>query len=221
MTIGSLDYLGAAVAGGEIPEPALGDVLLGLEAAGARQAAAMDGAGSLTQDLTPEAAAAVQAVLESLGKKRGKEDTRVNVHIPFAELVTMPGAEVLAEAWLRAKAGERGWLLGKDAEAAACDALIVPIVTAAPQWPVITKMIDLVLDAHGAADRPPVPLPPEAWQALRIGDAPGWQASACRTGVRGAGGVGHEASGARRWPGLVGAFGRARGDRAGAGPAGR
>jgi hypothetical protein len=35
----SLDYLGAAAAGGEIPEPVPGEVLLGLEAA-ARQAAA-------------------------------------------------------------------------------------------------------------------------------------------------------------------------------------
>ena len=34
------------------------------------------GAGRLTGDLTPECAAALQAVLESLGKKRGREDTR-------------------------------------------------------------------------------------------------------------------------------------------------
>jgi hypothetical protein len=36
----------------------------------------MDGAGRLTGNLTPECAAAVQSVLEALGKKRGKEDTR-------------------------------------------------------------------------------------------------------------------------------------------------
>jgi hypothetical protein len=36
----------------------------------------LDGAGRLTGNLTPECAAAVQAVLEALGKKRGKEDTR-------------------------------------------------------------------------------------------------------------------------------------------------
>jgi hypothetical protein len=187
----------------------------------------MDGAGSLRGNLTPEASAAVQAVLESLGKKRGREDTRTqaqrhhdalleacrlligakmvpdragsdtrtDIHIPFSELVNMPGAEALTEAWLRAKAGEHGWLLGKDAEVAACDALIVPLVTAAPEWPVITEMIFLVLDAlgqHGtlAAGRPdgeggddagpdagpdagtgerpplPLPLPPEEWQQL-------------------------------------------------------
>ncbi|HEX6454384.1 MAG TPA: DUF222 domain-containing protein, partial [Trebonia sp.] len=183
----------------------------------------LDGAGSLTGSLTPEAAAALQAVLESLGKKRGKEDTRseaqrhhdalleacdlligakmvpdragsdtrVDVHIPFAGLVAMPGAEALTEAWLRARAGEHGWLLGKDAEAAACDALIVPLVTAAPDWPVITQMVFLVLDALGRHGIPGtgqrgdnggtgpgagkdqgadadgrLPLPPEAWQEL-------------------------------------------------------
>ncbi|MBO0804594.1 MAG: DUF222 domain-containing protein, partial [Nocardiopsaceae bacterium] len=36
----------------------------------------LDGAGTLHGTLTPEAAAALQAVLESLGKKHGKEDTR-------------------------------------------------------------------------------------------------------------------------------------------------
>ena len=36
----------------------------------------MDGVGRLTGDLTPESAAAVQAVLEALGKKRGPEDDR-------------------------------------------------------------------------------------------------------------------------------------------------
>jgi Domain of unknown function (DUF222) len=35
-----------------------------------------DGAGTLRGDLTPECAAAVQAVLEALGKKAGPEDTR-------------------------------------------------------------------------------------------------------------------------------------------------
>ena len=36
----------------------------------------MDGAGRITGDLTPECAAAVTAVLESLDKRRGREDLR-------------------------------------------------------------------------------------------------------------------------------------------------
>jgi hypothetical protein len=145
-----------------------------------------DGAGRLTGDLTPHAAAALNAVLESLGRKCGPEDTRTgaqrfhdaleegcdlligagmlpqragsstraDVHIPVGELLRMDGAAALEDAWLRAKAGEPGWLLGEDAAAAACDAMIVPIVTAAPDWTVAAEMIYLVLDAltaHGPA----------------------------------------------------------------------
>ncbi|HEY1703103.1 MAG TPA: DUF222 domain-containing protein [Trebonia sp.] len=142
----------------------------------------MDGAGRLTGDLTPRAAAALGAVLESLGKRCGKEDTRTeaqrlhdaleracdmlisagmlprragsstraDVHIPIGELLQMDGAAALEDAWLRAKSGEPGWLLGDEARAAACDALIVPIVTAAPDWAVAAEMIYLVLDAVNA-----------------------------------------------------------------------
>ena len=149
----------------------------------------MDGAGRLTGDLTPECAAAVQAVLESLGKKRGPEDdrtvgqryhdalqegcellirakmvpdragsdTRVDVQIPLSSLREMPGAPAVEEAWLRARAGQHGYLQGKDAEAAACDALIVPIVTGTPNWDVITEMITLVTDHHNRVAGPQPP----------------------------------------------------------------
>jgi hypothetical protein len=62
------------------------------------------------------------------------------------------------------------------AEAAACGALIVPVVTGSPDWTVIDQMIHLVIDActhyaphpadAGTASEPPRALPPEAWQAL-------------------------------------------------------
>ena len=113
------------------------------------------GAGVIRGNLTPECAAAVQAVLEALGKKAGPEDprtegqrfhdalqqgcellirakmvpdragadTHVAVHIPFPELRQRPGAPEAEEVWLRGTAGEPGYLTGKDAEAAACDAL--------------------------------------------------------------------------------------------------
>jgi hypothetical protein len=40
----------------------------------------------------------------------------------------MPGAGDLEDAWLRARLGEDGYLGGKDAETAACDAQTVPVV---------------------------------------------------------------------------------------------
>jgi hypothetical protein len=137
-----------------------------------------DGAGTLRGDLTPECTAAVQAVLEALGKKAGPEDTRtegqrfhdalqlgcellirakmvpdragadthVLVHIPFGQLRGEDGASAAEEAWL---AGGLGSLAGKDAEAAACDALTVPVVTGHADMTVIDKIIALALAAHG------------------------------------------------------------------------
>ena len=179
----------------------------------------MDGAGRLTGDLTPECAAAVTAVLEALGKKRGPEDdrtaaqrfhdalqegcellirakmvpdragsdTRVDVQIPFSALRGLDGASLIEEAWLRARAGEHGYLAGKDAEVVACDALIVPVVTGSPDWAVIGQMITLVTDyhaqaqaqarAHGGGQDNPVGQPVQPVQPVRPVHCPGSPAS--------------------------------------------
>ena len=132
-------------------------------------------------NLTPECAAAVQAVLEALGKKADAEDTRtegqrfhdalqqgcellirakmvpdragadthVAVHIPFPELRQRPGAPEAEEVWLRGAAGEPGYLTGKDAEAAACDAVAEPVVTGHADMRVVDKIIGLALAAAG------------------------------------------------------------------------
>src|SRR6202034_4343616 len=79
---------------------------------------------------------------------RAGADTRVDVTIPLSDLLAMDGASVIEDTWLRARAGEHGYLTGKDAEAIACDTLIVPIVTGAPDWTVINQMITLIADAY-------------------------------------------------------------------------
>jgi len=139
------------------------------------------GAGVIRGNLTPECAAAVQAVLEALGKKAGPEDARtegqrfhdalqqgcellirakmvpdragadthVAVHIPFRELRQRPGAPEAEEVWLRGSAGEPGYLTGKDAEAAACDAVAEPVVTGHADMRVVDKIIALALAAAG------------------------------------------------------------------------
>jgi hypothetical protein len=187
----------------------------------------IDNAGRVNANLTPECTAAVQAVLEALGKKAGPEDdrtepqrfhdalqlacellirakmvpdragadTHVDVHIALADLLAMDGAAGLTSAWLAALAGEPGCLTGKDAETAACDALIVPVVTGHPDLTVVDKMIGIAaayLDstadpahADSTADGAPggsatdrsatdrsatdrsKALSPEAWRALR------------------------------------------------------
>ena len=134
-------------------------------------------------------AAAVQAVLESLGKRHGPEDarseaqrfhdalqlgcellirakmvpdragadTRAEVHILLSQLRQMPGASALEQAWLGARAGESGYLTGKDAQTAACDALTIPVVTGHADMQIIDQIIDLALtayehDQHGSGD---------------------------------------------------------------------
>ena len=83
---------------------------------------------------------------------RAGADTHVTVHIPLSSLRQMPGASPLEEAWIAARLGEPGYLTGTGAQAAACDALIIPAVTGSADMTVIDRMIDLaVAYAHGTA----------------------------------------------------------------------
>jgi hypothetical protein len=181
------------------------------------------GAGVIRGDLTPECAAALTAVLEALGKRRGPEDdrsqaqrdhdalqeachrligakmvpdragadTQAVVHIPIDQLRQMPGAQDLEDEWLRTRLGTDedgpGYLDGKDAETAACDALTVPLVTGHADMRIIDKLIALAGAVPG-----PGAMSAEAWRAHRYAIAklaidfvsgPGGIASALRTGL--------------------------------------
>ncbi len=72
-------------------------------------------------------------------------------HPPVRPPARIDGASVIEDTWLRARAGQHGYLSGKDAEAVACDALIVPVVTGSPDWDLIGEMITLVTDAYNHA----------------------------------------------------------------------
>ena len=179
------------------------------------------GAGVVRADLTPECAAALTAVLEALGKRRGPADdrtakqrdhdalaealemllaarlvperagaaTQAVVHIPISQLRDLPGAPDLEDEWLRARVGEGepGYLDGEDAQAAACDAQIVPVVTGRADLAVIDKLIALAGSVPG-----PGLMSVEAWRAHRYAIArlaidfvsgPGGIASRLRTGL--------------------------------------
>ena len=86
---------------------------------------------------------------------RAGADTQVVAHISLRDLRAMDGAPGLEEAWIRSVLGEDGYLTRKDAEAAACDAMIVPVVAGTMDATVVDQMIDLVLGAfgHHAPDR--------------------------------------------------------------------
>jgi hypothetical protein len=80
---------------------------------------------------------------------RSGADTQVVANISLRDLRAMPGAPGLEEVWVRALLGEGGYLTGKDAEAAGCDAMIVPVVAGAMDATVLDTMINLVLGAFG------------------------------------------------------------------------
>ncbi len=95
---------------------------------------------------------------------RAGAGTQVIAHIPFPWLRSQPGASAIEEAWLGARAGQAGYLTGAGAETAACDAMIVPVVTGHADMTVIDQIIELAL---AAGEQPARPLSPQARAALR------------------------------------------------------
>jgi Domain of unknown function (DUF222)/HNH endonuclease len=125
---------------------------------------------------------------------RAGADTQVVAHIPLSQLRQMPGAQDLEDAWIRARLGEDGYLTGKDAEVAACDAQTFPVVTGQPDLTVIDKMIALARTAGEAGTPDCAPVPdcdpvPGSAATEPAGIAPaGLDASAVITGTDGTAG---------------------------------
>jgi hypothetical protein len=87
---------------------------------------------------------------------RGGQPTQVHVHLSLAELRDMPGAAATERAWVTARTGGRGtgqgrpgWLTGTEAQAAACDGAIVPVVTGHADWTALGQLTDAFVAAHG------------------------------------------------------------------------
>jgi len=144
-------------------------------------ATTIGGAGRVTGDLTPGCAAALTAVLESLGERAGPDDIRsvaqrrhdslddacrrliasgmlpghagqpaqVQVHMTLAQLRGLPGASQVEAAWAAARAAQPGWLTGPEADAAACDGSMAPVVTGCVDWAALDRLTNLYLTTRG------------------------------------------------------------------------
>ncbi len=112
---------------------------------------------------------------------RAGADTQVIAHIPLSQLRALPGAQDLEDAWIRARLGEDGYLTGKDAETAACDAPAVPVVTGTMDPAVIDQMIDLARTAAQAQAEAASPGPASSASA---DDAPAASSGPADGGVR-------------------------------------
>jgi hypothetical protein len=108
------------------------------------------------------------------------QTTLAQVLIPFSALRQEGGASELEAAWIAAQAGQPGWLSGIGAEAAACDAAVVPVVTGTVDWRAADAMTEVWIKAHGlnrgngcectcggCTCKPPAPMDDEAKARLR------------------------------------------------------
>jgi hypothetical protein len=72
------------------------------------------------------------------------------VHITLAQLRNRPGASEAEAAWRAAAAARgHGWLTGPDADAAACDAAIAPVVTGHVDVAALDRLTEVFLAVHG------------------------------------------------------------------------
>jgi hypothetical protein len=104
--------------------------------------------------------------------RRAGQPVKALVHIYFAELCEMDGGSVLQDKWIteyraawaahRAAAsltpGDGGaWLEGDAARAAACDAMLVPVVTGDIDPGAVEQLITLCVRYHHARQDPAIP----------------------------------------------------------------
>jgi hypothetical protein len=66
----------------------------------------------------------------------------------LAQLRDLPGASAAEAAWAAARASQPGWLSGPEAEAAACDATVVPIVTGQVDWTALDRLAEICVATH-------------------------------------------------------------------------
>jgi hypothetical protein len=81
---------------------------------------------------------------------RAGQPTQALVHITLAQLRSLPGASEAEAAWRAAAAARgHGWLSDPDADAAACDATVAPVVTGHVDVAALDRLTEVFLAAHG------------------------------------------------------------------------
>ena len=80
---------------------------------------------------------------------RAGQPTQVQLHMTLSQLRDQRGASAAEAAWAAARASQPGWVAGPEAEAAACDATVVPIVTGYVDWAALDRLTDFYLATRG------------------------------------------------------------------------
>ena len=82
---------------------------------------------------------------------RAGQPTQIQVHMTLSQLRGTSGAATAESAWMAARAAQFGWLAGPGADAAACDATIVPVVTGHVDAAALDRLTDVYLAARDPA----------------------------------------------------------------------
>jgi hypothetical protein len=142
---------GAGRLTGDLTGPAAAAVTVVLAALGARGGA--EDTRSLIQRQHDALAEACQRLIESgmLPGDGSSQPVQVTVHVDLAELRGLSGASELERGWTTARAAAAGvpgsvYLVGPEADAAACDAALVPLVSGHIDWAALDQLTALYLD---------------------------------------------------------------------------
>ncbi len=80
---------------------------------------------------------------------RAGQPTQIIVHLSLAQVRGTPEGSAAEEAWAAARATQPGWLTGPEADAALCDATVIPMVSGHVDWAALDQLTGAFLHAHG------------------------------------------------------------------------
>ena len=149
---------GAGHLRGDLTGPAAAAVTVVLEALSVKGGA--EDTRTLPQRQHDALTEACQRLIESgMLPGRDGQPLQLNVHVDLAELRGLPGASGLEAGWSTARAAAAGLpgsvhVTGPDADAAACDAALVPVVSGHIDWAVLDQLTDLCLRTAGHRQGP-------------------------------------------------------------------
>ena len=93
--------------------------------------------------------ACARLIASGMLPERAGQPTSIQLHMTLRELRGIGDGSGLEDAWSAAGAAGHGWLTGPGADAAACDAAIVPVVSGHVDYAVLAGMTQMFLAAHG------------------------------------------------------------------------
>ena len=93
--------------------------------------------------------ACARLIASGMLPERAGQPTHIQLHMTLRELRGAADSSGLEDAWSASRAAGQGWLTGPAADAAACDAAIVPVVSGHVDYAALAEMTEMFLAAHG------------------------------------------------------------------------